>query len=145
MAYVQKDNSGSLFFNDRKQTDNHPDRTGKAMIGGIWYWVSAWDKTGSTEFISLAFKEMTSEQAEKASGASQGGGQQGQQRQPQRQAQRPAPPQQRQQQKRPMQNNMAANRPPARGPSSAPFREDEDHFNDGEDIPFFHNIPSRSV
>lgn len=60
MAYEQRDNSGSIFVNDRKETDRHPDRTGKAMIGGVMYWVSGWLKRSSngTQYLSLAFKPM---------------------------------------------------------------------------------------
>jgi hypothetical protein len=57
MAYEQRDNSGSIFVNDRKEKDTHPDRTGTAMIGGVMYYVSGWIKQGSKgPFLSLAFK-----------------------------------------------------------------------------------------
>lgn len=57
MAYEQKDNSGVMFVNDRKDTDKHPDRTGNAMIGGREYWVSGWVKQGAKgPYMSLSFK-----------------------------------------------------------------------------------------
>lgn len=57
MAYEQRDNSGSMFVNDRKEKDTHPDRTGTAMIDGVMYYVSGWIKQGSKgQFLSLAFK-----------------------------------------------------------------------------------------
>ena len=57
MAYEQRDNSGSVFVNDRKEKDTHPDRTGTAMIDGVMYYVSGWIKQGSKgQFLSLAFK-----------------------------------------------------------------------------------------
>ena len=57
MAYEQRDNSGSIFVNDRKEKDTHPDRTGTAMIDGVMYYVSGWIKQGSkVQFLSLAFK-----------------------------------------------------------------------------------------
>ena len=40
--YQQKDNSGALFKNDKKETDSHPDYKGSAMIDGSDYWVSGW-------------------------------------------------------------------------------------------------------
>jgi hypothetical protein len=58
MSYEQKDNSGSVFQNTRKEKDTHPDRTGSARIGGVDYWVSGWlkkDKNGS-QYLSLSFK-----------------------------------------------------------------------------------------
>jgi hypothetical protein len=58
MAYETKDNSGSVFQNERKEKDTHPDRTGQAKIGGVDYWVSGWikqDRNGKP-YLSLAFK-----------------------------------------------------------------------------------------
>jgi hypothetical protein len=58
MAYEQKDNSGSLFRNERKTTQNHPDFTGSVKVGGVDYWLSAWTKPGKDGkkgFFSLAF------------------------------------------------------------------------------------------
>lgn len=57
MAYEQRDNSGSVFVNDRKEKDTHPDRQGSAMIDGVEYWISGWLKTSAKgPFLSLAFK-----------------------------------------------------------------------------------------
>ena len=67
MAFEQRDNSGSLFVNDRKEQDNHPDRSGKAMIGGVMYYVSGWlKKTQSGQpWLSLAFKPVEKKAQEK--------------------------------------------------------------------------------
>lgn len=57
VPYEQRDNSGSLFNNDRKNTEKHPDDTGTAMVGGVEYYISAWRKrsSGGKDFISLSF------------------------------------------------------------------------------------------
>lgn len=58
MAFEQRDNSGSLFKNNKREKDSHPNATGTCMIDGIEYWVSAWtkyDKNGAA-WQSLAFK-----------------------------------------------------------------------------------------
>lgn len=70
MAYEVKPNTGTLFVNDRKQAENHPDYTGKLLIGRDLLQklaahgeanleISAWIKTtkaGKT-IISLQCKE----------------------------------------------------------------------------------------
>ena len=44
MAYEMKEGSGSLFKNNKKTTDNHPDFTGSIMLNGKEHWFSAWVK-----------------------------------------------------------------------------------------------------
>lgn len=52
----ERDNSGLLGINDRKERDAHPDRKGSCMVGGVEYWVSGWDKENQYgPFISLSF------------------------------------------------------------------------------------------
>lgn len=58
MAFEQRENSGSIWVNDRKEKDSHPDRTGSALIDGREYWVNGWLKKtkDGKPFLSLAFK-----------------------------------------------------------------------------------------
>ena len=57
-TYEQKDNSGALFINDKREKDTHPNAKGSALIGGVEYWVSAWTNTSSkgTKYQSLSFQ-----------------------------------------------------------------------------------------
>lgn len=56
MAYEHKENSGSLFKNQKKEKDSHPNMTGSALIGGVEYWVSAWtNESEKGRWQSLAF------------------------------------------------------------------------------------------
>jgi hypothetical protein len=58
LAYEQKDNSGSLFINDKREKDTHANARGSALIGGVAYWVDAWTKTTGEgkKWQSLSFK-----------------------------------------------------------------------------------------
>lgn len=58
MAYEQRDLSGSLFRNDKREKDTHPNLTGTVMIGGVEYWASGWTKerANGEKWISLSFK-----------------------------------------------------------------------------------------
>ena len=40
-------NRGSLFKNDRKEKETHPDLKGSINIGGKEYWLSGWSKITS--------------------------------------------------------------------------------------------------
>jgi len=70
--FVQKELTGSMFKNQKKLTDNHPNMTGSALIDGVEYWLSAWTKTdkNGNKWQSMSFtkkdQQKTREQAEKA-------------------------------------------------------------------------------
>ena len=55
MAYVPKEGSGSLFKNDRKTTETHPDYTGSIMVNNREHYLSAWVKEGTKgKFFSVS-------------------------------------------------------------------------------------------
>lgn len=58
MAYELKELSGSLFKNQKREKDTHPNLQGTALINGVEYWVSGWTKVrqDGDKWISLAFK-----------------------------------------------------------------------------------------
>jgi len=59
MAYEVKPNTGSLFKNDKKETDSHPDYKGSGLIDGVGeVWLDAWINTSGngTKYMSLKFK-----------------------------------------------------------------------------------------
>lgn len=68
MTQYDNTNRGSLFTNDRKTTDKHPDLKGSINIEGKEYWLSGWFKTGkSGGFTSLSVspKEARTEASER--------------------------------------------------------------------------------
>lgn len=58
MAYEMKDNSGSLFKNERREKDTHANAKGTALIDGVEYWVDAWtnEARDGSKYQSLKFK-----------------------------------------------------------------------------------------
>lgn len=56
--YQQKDLTGSLFRNDRKESDSHPDYKGSALLNGVDHWLDAWINTSKdgAKYMSLKFK-----------------------------------------------------------------------------------------
>lgn len=57
MAYELRDNSGTLFKNDRQENQNQPGYTGKVMVGGVTYYINGWVKESTKgKFFSLSFK-----------------------------------------------------------------------------------------
>lgn len=59
MAYEQRDNSGSAFPNDKRESENHPHFRGTAKIGGVEYWHSIWKKKtkDGTIWLSSSYQE----------------------------------------------------------------------------------------
>lgn len=57
MSFEHKPDTGSLFVNDKREKDTHPNAKGSALIDGVDYWVSAWTNTtkGGAKYQSLKF------------------------------------------------------------------------------------------
>jgi hypothetical protein len=60
MAFEPKNDSGSLFRNDRRESDSHPEYRGDGIVNGEAVWINAWvkesKKTGK-KFFSLSFRQ----------------------------------------------------------------------------------------
>ena len=57
MAYEIRELSGSLFKNEKKTEEKHPQMQGSCLIDGVEYYISAWTKEGAKgRWQSLAFK-----------------------------------------------------------------------------------------
>lgn len=67
MAYEQKEGQGSLFKNQRKETERHPDYNGTITIDGVERWISAWIKEGKNgKFMSLSLGKPKEKRHERA-------------------------------------------------------------------------------
>lgn len=57
MAFEQRDNSGALFKNEKKEKETHPDYRGTCMVNGVECYMDAWIKTGAKgKWMSFSFK-----------------------------------------------------------------------------------------
>ena len=59
MQQYDNTNRGSLFKNDKKTEEKHPDLNGSINIDGVDYWISGWSKVskGGQKFISLSVRQ----------------------------------------------------------------------------------------
>lgn len=56
--YEQKDNTATLFTNDKRTSDNSPAYRGDAVVDGVKKRVSCWVKEGKKgKYLSLAFSD----------------------------------------------------------------------------------------
>jgi hypothetical protein len=58
MTEYSNENRGSLFKNDKKEEEKHPDMNGSINIEGVEYWISGWKKVSKagSGFISLSVR-----------------------------------------------------------------------------------------
>lgn len=70
MAEYDNTNRGVLFKNDKKESDKHPDYTGKINFDGKDMRLAAWIKEGQNgKFMSLTVSEFQKQEAPKQTGA----------------------------------------------------------------------------
>lgn len=81
MTQFDNTNSGALFNNTRKETQNHPDFNGTINVEGVDYWISGWKKKDRNDntYMSLSVRPKEQRQEPQSRPA------------PQRPQQRPAP------------------------------------------------------
>lgn len=62
--FERKNGSGSLFQNQNKKTDKHPDMTGTLLgLDGVEYSISAWTREGKRgKYLSLSIRESKPQQ-----------------------------------------------------------------------------------
>ena len=68
MSDYDNTNSGAIFVNNKKTTDNHPDRNGTLNVDGVEYWISGWLKKSKNgdPFMSLSVKRKEAAPAPKS-------------------------------------------------------------------------------
>ena len=61
MMEYDNTNRGSIWKNEKKETEKHPDFTGSLNVEGVEYWVSAWkrkpDASVKAPALSFSIKE----------------------------------------------------------------------------------------
>lgn len=63
-AYVPAEGKGTIFKNDRKEKDNHPDWKGVAMLDGRMVEIALWTRDGKRgEFYSVGIGHARERQA----------------------------------------------------------------------------------
>jgi len=64
MAEYDNTNSGALFKNKDKKTDNHPDYRGSINVDGQEFWISSWLKTAKSgeKYMSLSVQPKQEQQ-----------------------------------------------------------------------------------
>lgn len=65
MSEFDPTNRGSIWKNEKKEKDSHPDFTGSLNVDGVEYWVSAWKKKpgASEKAPSLSFSIQPKQEA----------------------------------------------------------------------------------
>ena len=68
MAEYDNTNRGSIWKNEEKETDKHPDFKGSLDVGGVQYWVSAWKRKegASPKAPALSFSIKPKEEKQSA-------------------------------------------------------------------------------
>lgn len=58
MSFTPKEMTGSLWKNEDRTEDRHPNAKGSALIDGVEYWISSWTKEtqDGKKWQSLSFK-----------------------------------------------------------------------------------------
>ena len=66
MGYVTKPDTGSLFKNDKKESEKHPNAKGSALIGGVEYWIAAWtyETKDGEKYQSMKFERKDAKQGQ---------------------------------------------------------------------------------
>lgn len=63
-TYTPAEGKGTIFKNDRKEKDNHPDYRGQAMIGGTLVEIALWAREGRRgTFYSVSISPARERQA----------------------------------------------------------------------------------